>query len=743
MITEIKLKNVATFDSDKTIEIRNLKKVNFIYGANGTGKTTISNFLYDEKDIKYSECELSWENDSKIDTLIYNKKFREDHFGNNSKLNGVFTLGKATKDEIELIDSKKVELKNYKEQYTTRKKSLEKAEQEKEEKVNTFREKVWKTIYHKFKGTFKEAFLGAIKSKDLFYKRVLKECNDNSSPILTLDELKIQAETIFGENPKRIDPFTVLEYGNLIDIENDEIWKTKIIGKADVKIAKLIQKLNINDWVIKGKEYLKQTNKTCPFCQEETITESFKNQLEDFFDEDFTNNLKTIKEQKNEYLRLASNIVNQLNEIENSEKENSKTKLNFSLFSANLKTLISEFSVNKEILQNKESEPSRNLELKSVKEQLDSINTLIQNANQLISEHNKIVADYDTKKTELIGSIWKYLVEENKVDLNNHINEVTNIGKSIDGIKKQYDDFKEKHRVLKVEIDKLSLDVTSSEPTVIQINNTLKSYGFNNFTIVKSVKEKNHYEIQREDGTLAESTLSEGEVTFITFLYYLQIVKGSLEEGKISDDKILVIDDPISSLDSSILYIVSTLIKDIIRKLRNGNGNVLQVILLTHNVFFHKEVSFIDGRTTRRNDTHYWILRKVDKLTSVQEFEQENPIHSSYELLWKELKNESNLVSVQNTMRRIIENYFRLLGKYRDDRLIGKFETKEDQDICRSLISWINDGSHTINDDLFIEYQDDTIDKYKKIFKAIFEKTKHLEHYKMMMQEEIELEATT
>ena len=85
-------------------------------------------------------------------------------------------------------------------------------------------------------------------------------------------------------------------------------------------------------------------------------------------------------------------------------------------------------------------------------------------------------------------------------------------------------------------------------------------------------------------------------------------------------------------------------------------------------------------------------------------------------------------------MRRIIENYFRLLGKYRDDKLIGKFENKEEQDICRALISWINDGSHSINDDLFIEYQDETIANYKSVFKAIFEKTNHLEHYNMMMQ---------
>ena len=344
--------------------------------------------------------------------------------------------------------------------------------------------------------------------------------------------------------------------------------------------------------------------------------------------------------------------------------------------------------------------------------------------------------DYTNQRDDLINSIWKYLIEDNRVDIDNYVKEFDGLNKGIEGIQKQYDDFKEKHRLLKIEINKLSLNVTSSEPTVIQINNTLKMYGFQSFTIVPSQKEENHYEIQREDGSLAEATLSEGEITFITFLYFLQISKGSLEEGKTTEDKILVIDDPISSLDSNILYVVSTLIKSILKDIRKNKGNILQVILLTHNVFFHKEVSFIDGRTTKLNNTSYWILRKKNKKSSIQVFGQENPIHSSYELLWKELKQENTLVAVQNTMRRIIENYFRILGKYRDDKLIGKFETKEEQDICRALISWINDGSHSVNDDLYIEYQDETIENYKSVFKAIFEKTNHIEHYKMMMEEE-------
>jgi len=733
MITNIKLHNIATFI--EPVEINDLKKINFIYGSNGTGKTTLSNFLYDSSSFNFSNCTKKWKNDTELETLVYNKKFREDYFGK-GKLNGVFTLGKASKEEIDTINAKKEELKNLREQYIKRKASLDIENEKKESKVLTFKEKIWKSIFLKHKTHFKEAFVGSMKSKDAFYNRIIKEFKNNNEPLLEIDVLKTKSQTIFGEAPKHISPFTVIHLERLVEIEEDEIWQKKVIGKADVEIAKLIQKLNINDWVIKGKGFLVDTEKTCPFCQEETITVDFKNQLDEFFDENFTKDLKKIKDFNEEYLREAATIVNQLNQIEKDEKDNKKTKLNISLFSANLKTLISEFSTNKEYLQNKISEPSREINLKSIKQQLDSLNLLLAEANKSIESHNKIVLDYTNQRDDLINSIWKYLIEDNRVDIDNYVKEFDGLNKGIEGIQKQYDDFKEKHRLLKIEINKLSLNVTSSEPTVIQINNTLKMYGFQSFTIVPSQKEENHYEIQREDGSLAEATLSEGEITFITFLYFLQISKGSLEEGKTTEDKILVIDDPISSLDSNILYVVSTLIKSILKDIIKNKGNILQVILLTHNVFFHKEVSFIDGRTTKLNNTSYWILRKKNKKSSIQVFGQENPIHSSYELLWKELKQENTLVAVQNTMRRIIENYFRILGKYRDDKLIGKFETKEEQDICRALISWINDGSHSVNDDLYIEYQDETIENYKSVFKAIFEKTNHIEHYKMMMEEE-------
>ena len=84
-------------------------------------------------------------------------------------------------------------------------------------------------------------------------------------------------------------------------------------------------------------------------------------------------------------------------------------------------------------------------------------------------------------------------------------------------------------------------------------------------------------------------------------------------------------------------------------------------------------------------------------------------------------------------MRRILEYYFKILGGWKDEQIISQFPSTEEQDICRSLICWINDGSHTIVEDLYIEAPDIVIEKYKLVFKLIFEKSNHIAHYNMMM----------
>lgn len=208
-----------------------------------------------------------------------------------------------------------------------------------------------------------------------------------------------------------------------------------------------------------------------------------------------------------------------------------------------------------------------------------------------------------------------------------------------------------------------------------------------------------------------------------------------VDVSKVSSRKVLVLDDPICSLDSTVLYIVSSMVKGLIKDVREGNSDVEQIFILTHNVFFHKETAFIDRRTEVCNDIHFWIISKDNNISSIRAYERNNPIKTSYELLWEELKSNTNasLITTQNIMRRILENYFSILGKAKDDTIVDSFPTIEEKMICRSLLSWINDGSHTIPDDLYIDSYTDSIERYKQIFKEVFIKMGHDAHYKMMM----------
>jgi wobble nucleotide-excising tRNase len=81
----------------------------------------------------------------------------------------------------------------------------------------------------------------------------------------------------------------------------------------------------------------------------------------------------------------------------------------------------------------------------------------------------------------------------------------------------------------------------------------------------------------------------------------------------------VVFDDPVSSLDSDILFIVSSLIKALFDEVRQGTAHIKQVFVLTHNVYFHKEVTFNARRTDRnamRSEETFWVVRKSHQGTS-------------------------------------------------------------------------------------------------------------------------------
>lgn len=96
---------------------------------------------------------------------------------------------------------------------------------------------------------------------------------------------------------------------------------------------------------------------------------------------------------------------------------------------------------------------------------------------------------------------------------------------------------------------------------------------------------------------------------------------------------------------------------------------------------------------------------------------------------------------LQNAMRRILEYYFTVFGQFTNiKKLPAQFKTAEEQMICKALLSWVNDGSHDIADEIHVSDYDETELRYKEIFRTLFKENGQLGHYNLMMGIENELE---
>lgn len=734
MIKSIIMKNCATYSADEAV-IENCQKVNFFYGPNGSGKSTISNFLHNQTAPQYASCKINWENDTPTDIVVYNRDFRTRHF--KEDIAGVFTLGEATIEEIKSLEEMKKERDKKQDNYIGKINSLNKKIDEEQSHKDEFRDTVWKAILKQNETDFQEAFSGLRGNKEKFRDEVIERYKKSHSSSETRESLKKRYNVLFSNKPEKCNTIDI-SISHLISkleaIEKDLIWEKVIVGNKDVPISKLIDFLDNADWVNRGRSYIRE-NGTCPFCQQNTISEDFKQQLNSFFSGEYERNIEHIKNLIGKYKSVSDLLISQLSNVTSNDVAVGVGNLDIQKYNTLLDTLKVLFSNTLTEMSSKEKEAGKKVTFPDSTSKVNDLLNMISTANSNINTHNKMVDNYNEEKKALVAAVWEFLMDEQEALISGYINDLSNFEKTKTGIQNGITQYKKQLDELDSKIFEAGKNITSVQPTVDEINRSLKAYGFTNFQIVPSPTKENFYQIQRMDGTLATNTLSEGEETFISFLYFLQFAKGSINAAKVSSKKILVLDDPICSLDSTVLYIVSSMVKTLIKAVREGKSDVEQIFILTHNVFFHKEASFINGRITELNDVNYWIISKDNNISSVRSFGKVNPIKTSYELLWQELKTNTNasLVTTQNIMRRIIENYFGILGKKVDDTIIDSFNTTEEKIICRSLISWINDGSHSIPDDFYIDSYTDSVERYKLVFKDIFVKMGHEAHYNMMM----------
>jgi wobble nucleotide-excising tRNase len=731
MIESLSIAKIASYPD--TPEVMNgLKSLNFVFGSNGTGKTTIGRLIADPS--PFPGCSVIWKGGAPMETLVYNREFVDRNFKPSEALKGVFTLGEKDIDTLNAIEQLRKERDALIKKIEGWNEALlgEDGNGGKKQEVSAldeiFKDKCWK-LKLKHDMAFQGAFEGVRASQEKFKSKVLENV-DNASDYLAMDVLTKRAATIFGRSPVEEQLVKTIDSTDILAHETNPILKKRVIGKDDVDIAAMIIKLGNSDWVKEGRTYFEQIDNVCPFCQQAT-DEAFAKSLNEYFDETFIQDAKTIETLVTNYNTDAERLLQQLDSIIAAPSK----FLDIDRLKEERELLNSKLTINKQRIAAKRKESSQTVELELLANVLSAISTLISTANGSIVEHNLMVKNLANEKQTLTSQIWRFVVEQIKTDLASFRTARGNLEKAIKGLSDQIAEATKTLNEKKDGIRELERKTTSVQPTVDAINQLLLSFGFHGFSIAH-VPDSTSYNLVRMDGSEAMRTLSEGEKTFVTFLYFFQLIKGSDTDSGMTNDRAVVFDDPVSSLDSDILFIVGSLIKGLFEEVRANKGHIKQVFVLTHNVYFHKEVTF---RPRRQNgnafgDETFWIVRKHE-LTSKLERYQTNPIKTSYELLWAELRRtELSNLTIQNTLRRILENYFKILGDVDPDDICDKFEGKE-KFVCKSLFSWVNHGSHFAHDDLFIA-DGATIEIYLKVFKEIFDKLDHGAHYRMMMHED-------
>ena len=172
MITKLNINKVASYKSPTTLETD--KKVNLIYGLNGTGKSTLSNFLHQHTDEKYKDCSIEGLDESH-EIIVYNQKFILENFFEPENQKGIFTLSKENKDAETNIANATKEISTLKIEEEKKSKELEIEKNSINQKENIAKDSIWKikTDYRRGDRVLEFCLEGYKGSKASLYNQII------------------------------------------------------------------------------------------------------------------------------------------------------------------------------------------------------------------------------------------------------------------------------------------------------------------------------------------------------------------------------------------------------------------------------------------------------------------------------------------------------------------------------------------------------------------------------------------
>ncbi len=552
---------------------------NLIYGWNGAGKTTLSRIfrLIEKKDlVDEGEWEIELSNDTilthsnerneEVKIKVFNQDFiQENVFTINRDITPIYYIGEENIEKRKNIEGLKNDL-------TQKKQALSKSQGEENSLKREFdqfcSDIANRSIKELLSSSPSNSYNNYDRSRYIRKSEELQSIDDIQKLILTQDEEDSLNKKKSTTPKQKIAAIHInLPHGEEIKARLESLFSTTVISQV---IQSLEGKKQLSDWIKTGLDIFKaeQVNH-CLFC-EQRLPEDRLKALEGHFNNEYNifmqrlsdEDLKiseTITHLRNFHLPDESRLYDHL------QSEYLRAK---NLLTDQINNLIKYLESLIQLISSKKEKPFESIQ--------SNINLDLEAQEDLLKELDKIILKHNTETDD-----FTKITQDSREKLESHI-----VAKALPDYKEknalykkaqdQVNQLKGEIKTINDNIIKLEKDILEHRKPAEELNADLSSYlGSDSLRFELS---ESGYQIMR--GGKVASNLSEGEKTAIAFLYFLK----SLEDKAFQiESGIVVIDDPVSSLDSSALYHAYAF-------MQKKTENAWQLFILTHNHAFFRQV---------------------------------------------------------------------------------------------------------------------------------------------------------
>lgn len=273
VITKVSL-NQATFHNKSFTP----SYINFLFGNNGCGKSTVAKVLKDKLDLEWDQGHSS---DDYL-MLVYNEEFIAKNIASYDGMPGVFTISEQNAQTQKEIEDATAELGIAQKSNSETSAKLSDKESVSSKQQETFQNICWEKTKDLRKSV--DVALAGKKTKDGLTKALLAETNPKK---FNEENLIATCEAAFSKNATT---YPELYKGDIASIPSSSILEKKIISHSDSAFATFMKAINATDWVRQGRETF-HTDGKCPYCQQK-LPEDFESEIAQCFDKEYESEFK-------------------------------------------------------------------------------------------------------------------------------------------------------------------------------------------------------------------------------------------------------------------------------------------------------------------------------------------------------------------------------------------------------------------------------------------------------------------